>query len=324
MSDDHSRELRELLDDAVADVEPRDRLGEIRRRTARPLTMRERRRWPLVVLGAGTATAAVVSAVAVLSGLGLGTSSDSGPPATRPTPEQVAVATYFVGDGARLFREFQSVPATDGTDALVLAALHRLETDSGPLDPDYSTVWPDGSFLGVVLTDEAITVEVGAVTRDLPSSGGPRRSDPDVALSIQQVVYTAQAAAGGLLPVRFESGGRVPDSVLASTVGDTVARDTTAAAAVSISDPSEDHEVDDLLTVRGVVGPDAGAPESVDWQLRDADGSAVVAGSAPVEGTAWEQTVDIADVPSDTYELVASVAGLEGGPYTDTRTVVVR
>uniref|UniRef100_UPI001C7E59EA hypothetical protein n=1 Tax=Nocardioides stalactiti TaxID=2755356 RepID=UPI001C7E59EA len=54
--DPHSDDalLRALLHDAVADVEPRDGLADVRRRARRPAP---RRRWAPVLLGAGAVAA---------------------------------------------------------------------------------------------------------------------------------------------------------------------------------------------------------------------------------------------------------------------------
>lgn len=297
-------DLRRLLADAVADVEPHDRLGEIRRRTARA-PRRSRRRWTLAVLGAGVATASVVGGVAWLGGLGLPTEED---PASGDRGRTV-VAAYFIGVGpplGGLYREFQTVP-DDGTP-VPLAALRLLERDAGPQDPDYTTEWPDGSFTGVEVSDGRITVDLTA---------------PPVGIEYEhygQAVFTVQAAVGELFPVRFVG----PDGELLGNIG----RDTAALAPVNISDPAEGHTVEDLLTVRGVVSPWGTAPEKVAWELRTTDGSddVVASGAAPVADRAWEQTTSIADVPPGTYQLVVSVpVDKDGDPLgTDTRTVTVR
>ena len=89
----------------------------------------------------------------------------------------------------------------------------------------------------------------------------------------------------------------------------------------------EGHSVDDLLTVRGVVGLAGTAPSSVTWRLQTIGGDpvTVTSGSAPVVDRACEQTTSIAGVPSGTYLLVASVPGAgPKGVATDTRTLTVR
>lgn len=302
MADDD--DLRHLLGDAVADVTPNDRLGEIRRRTARPV---RRRRWPVVVLGAGTATAAVVAAVALVSSIGTPVEDDA--PTARPAERTDAVATYFVGDtmkGDRLFREFQSVPRSRDEADRALEALRRLE--SGPADPDYRTLWPAGSFVSVETSAALITVGLSdAAADDLASM----RTD-----GLQQVVYTAQAAVARVVPVSFASGSRVllPD----------VARDNAVLNALNISDPLEGHTVDDLLTVRGTVRPLNSAIVAVPWSLRSGDGAVALSRRAPITDGAWEQTVDISSLAPGRYVLFARVLDGVDTQAIDTRTITVR
>lgn len=308
--DDHDDlDLQRLLSDAVAEVEPNDRLGEIRRRTShvpRPAS----RRWPLAVLGAGVATAAVVGGVAWVGGLGLPGGDDD--PAANGDRGQAAVAAYFVGGPSqepRLFREFQAISRDDEETPLALAALRLLETDAGPTDPDYTTAWPDGSFTAVTVTDDLVEIRLADDVEQLPAHP-----------AVQQAVFTVQAALAGRLPVEFTTARGTLDVDGVTQVR----QDTSLLAPVNITDPVEGHTVDDLLTVRGVVSPAGPAPKSVTWELRATDGTGKVAlsGSAPVQERAWETTVGVADVPSGTYLLVATVTG--GRPGTDTRTLTVR
>lgn len=308
--DDHDDlDLQRLLSGAVADVEPKDGLGEIRRRTShapRPAT----RRWPLAVLGAGVATAAVVGGVAWVGGLGLPGDDD---PAANGDRGQAAVAAYFVGDssqGPRLFREFQAISLDDEAAPLALAALRLLETDAGPTDPDYTTAWPDGSFAGVSVTETLIEVDLADRHRPVMD-----------ALAAQQAVFTVQAALRSTLPVQF----RTPAGTVEVAGEAQSGRDNTRLALVNVTDPVEGHTVDDLLTLRGVVSLAGTAPKAVTWELRTTDGTGEVAlsGSAPVENRAWETKLGIADVPSATYLLVAT-ATVGGRTEQDTRTLTVR
>ncbi|HVK27159.1 MAG TPA: hypothetical protein VM575_02375 [Nocardioides sp.] len=304
------RTLQRLLSDAVADVDPHDRLGEIRRRTA-PAPRRSRQRWTLAVLGAGVATASVVGAVALAGNLGLPGGDDD--PTANGDRGQAAVAAYFVGrtsQGPRLFREFQAISDDDEQAPLALAALRLLETDAGPTDPDYTTAWPDGSFTDVSVTDELIEVRLADRVDPLPE-------DP----AAQQAVLTVQAALGQTLPVRFTT----PEGTLEVDGRAQVRRDNALLAPVNITDPVEGHTVDDLLTVRGVVSPAGAAPPLVRWELRLPGGASVLtSGSAAVgDDRAWEETKAIADVPSGTYVLVATVT-TGGTTEQDTRTLTVR
>ena len=305
MSPEDPRGLRDLLGDAVADVEPRDRLGEIRRRTARPA---HHRRWPLIVLGTATATVAVVAAVAVLGGLGAG--GEDGGPASRPVKQPDAVAVYYLREDweqTRLYREFQPARRIGDEAERTLEALRRLESDAGPQDPDYRTAWPDGAFLTVDAQAAQVTVELSEeAAGDLSSAS---------AESLQQVVYTAQAAAQRIVPVSFARDGRV--------LVDRLTRDASVLSALNISDPVEGHVVDDLLTVRGTVRPQ---PEtvSVGWSLRSEDGKIVLSRRTPIIDGTWEETAGISALPPGTYVVDARIPVGVDTPAVDTRTIVVR
>ncbi|HWJ83104.1 MAG TPA: GerMN domain-containing protein [Nocardioides sp.] len=327
--------LRRLLEEAVADVQPHDRLIEIRRRTRQ--RARPRRRWLAVVTGAGVATAAVVGG-AVLIGQ-LGPDDQGSPPVARATPTR-ATPVYFVGDapgGPRLYREFQALPAASGTEALT-EALARLEADGGPDDPDYRTVWPAGSFAGVEVADGRVVV-----TLDRPALQRPARvSRGQARLGIQQVVYTADAGLGEALPVSFQYDGTDATRVLGRAVSGPVPRapQDEVVAPVNISDPSEGSAVDaDYLVARGTV---TSASRRVDWLLQTLDpaaGSDVITGhtrARPVEdGSAveggrlqWEVRIDVTGLGPGSYLLTAQTHPEGGnvltGVATDTRTFVVR
>ena len=301
--------LQRLLSDALADVEPHDRLGEIRRRTA-PAPRRSRQRWALAALGAGVATACVVGAVALAGDLGR--PGSDGDPTSESDRGQAAVAAYFVGQttqGPRLFREFQAISRDDAEAPLALAALRLLETDAGPTDRDYTTAWPDGSFLAVTVTDEQVEVRLSD-RAELPA-------EP----AAQQAVFTVQAALGRTLPVEFTTATG-PVEVDGAVQ---VRKDTALLAPVNVTDPADGHSVDDLLTVRGVVSPAGTAPKVVRWELRLPGTTTVVTSGAAavVADRSWEETKTIADVPSGTYVLVATVT-TGGRTEQDTRTLTVR
>lgn len=339
MSDDRDdARLRALLADAVDDVRPHDRLGEIRRATRRSPdpAFRARRRWGLVVLGAGTATAAIVAAGAFAGRLGPlapEITGDADRPAATATGSTMtrAAATYFVGDtpqGPRLFREFQAVARTEDRARLALRALQRLEVDAGAEDPDYRTTWPADSFADVTVGDDWISVEVTDAATAAPDDVAPA----DLALGVQQVVHTAQAAVeSGSLPVAFVLDGRPAATLLGTAVKEVVPRSHTVVAAVSISDPAEGRVTGSTITSRGVVAPAGGAlPAEVSWRLLDDAGETVASGTTAVDGRSWDTgPIDLAGVPAGRYVLSASVTlegpgGTPAATTTDTRTITVR
>jgi hypothetical protein len=289
-------DLHDLLEDAVSDVEPRDRLPEIRRRTRRA---RRRRVGALGVVAAGLATAVVAVGAVVLTddGTRRGTAPD-----TAAEPGTHVAALYFIGDtpqGPRLFREFRSVPDAPGY-ASELAAL------GGPDDPDYRTAVDPADLSDVVVRDSRFVVQVD------------RRLTP---LAVQQVVFTLSAAAQDFLVVELTE----PDDRARN-----VYRRTAVLADVSLSDPVEGRIVSGTFTARGV----ANSPEgNVPWRIEDAEGAVVLEGFATATGANdrlyfWETEVDVSALDPGTYTFVASTddpsGGTEGfGPTSDTRTIVV-
>ena len=305
-------DLHELLEDAVADVEPADRLAEIQARTSGPA--HAARPWWWAAAGVVAATAATVAAFAVLGGDGGSDTSHHHDDhlATSPTETQL-VAAYFVGPSAggdRLFREFDEVSAGDPLDA----ALDRIQRPAD--DPDYRTPWPRGSFETARLDDGTIVVEVGDGNRVDPQ--------PD-RLPVQQLVYTLQAAAGHRLPVQLvRSGEPVGDPVTAEPQLDVL-------NPVSISDPAEGTAYSGTFTARGRA---SSFEATVPWELRDEAGRVVLKGSATASGWLdrlypWSARIDVSELPDGFYTFVAMTddptGGTEGsGPASDTRTIIVR
>lgn len=341
MTPDHRSDderLRDLLNDAVADVEPHDRLGDIRRRTQE--RARGRRRWLPVVAGAGLATAVVVVGTVVVTQLGNdGPPPDEPPPAaSEPTGSDNGRATpvYFLGEtatGPRLYREFQRLPDGSGEER-VATALDRLTVSAGPDDPDYETFWPDGSFGDVAVGGEAVTVDVASHALPEPADGRPER---DRRQALQQVVYTAEAVLGDDLPVAFEHDGAPAAEVLGVPVSGPVARDRQydVVAPVNISDPAEGFTVGpgSHWAARGTASIFV---TEVAWTLSDDDGSVVAEGTAAVttddpgsaEFPGWSVTID-AGLAAGTYVFEVSVTDVgettdTPATFTDTRTVVVR
>ncbi|MFW6775475.1 Gmad2 immunoglobulin-like domain-containing protein [Nocardioides sp. CPCC 205120] len=225
-----------------------------------------------------------------------------------------AVPVYYVLEEGRagLVREFH---AGQGDDALG-SAVTLLSTP--PSDPDY-TSYVDGWVTAAQEADGEIVATVS----------GPVPGD-DAELAVQQVVYTLQAAAGQVLPVRFlgESGGDavgLPGSNPVST-----SPELETLAHVNITDPAEGTTVSGTMTATGR----ASSPENnVRWEVRSGS-DVVLEGSTMHEGSfmderlnAWTVEVDLTSLDPGTYTFVAmtdDTSGGEGsGPATDTRTIVV-
>ena len=352
------RQLAGLLSDAVSDVEPADALDTIRTRT-KVTTMSSRRPWLFAAGGAVVATAAVITAIALAGGTLTGTTADDDPgPAEQtsepaePTPSDSAEPSpdqseptpsappsggpagdpypvYLVSEtpqGLRLFREFQ--PGT-GADPLLASALATVEGTS--LDPDYRSLWPEGSSVASVVTDGAdiLTVDVTGAPRELPAG----MSQADAQLAVQQVVYSVQAAHGqGRVGVQLLLDGGRTDQVLGQPASEPLANAPVleTLSMMNITYPGEGATVSGRFTADGV---NNGFEASVTWRLLD--GEAVVGegfGTAGGWGEEklfpWEVEVDVSGLEPGAYTFVASnddpSGGTEGaGPHTDTRVIIV-
>jgi hypothetical protein len=338
MSDDER--LRALFHDAVSDVEPRDGLGEVRRRTRARRT--SSRRWAPVLVGAGAVAATVVAATVVVGALQDDPKGDDSPPVADGTsqsgPTTAAAGLYFVSDtvtGLRLFREFQAVTITDDPAQKVLFALQRLTVDSGPRDHDYTTLWPADSFAAVRLEgDDRIVVELG--------TADALEGDPaDGRFGVQQAVYTAEAALGEALPVSFEWNGEPARRVLGLQVGTVVARDRgfDLTAPVNITDPAEDLAIEDGSLVAN--GTMATYVRDVQWSVQQDDEILLEGDAVPVDITGpdaratlgspgWEtEEIDVSALAPGDYEFVVMVVDTgqtsdSPAKFADTRTITVR
>jgi len=316
--------LAALLEDAVRDVEPAERIAEIRSRL-RP----SRRRWAYAG-GVLVAAAAAVAAVTVVGGRPLERAVD---PAAPSNPTAAGTATtltddergtagltplLWVGDtplGPRLFAEQTFLPLGYGQETLDAAV--RAAVEGEPADPDYRNPWADrGRVVSVKEAGGAVEVRV-----DLVSDG----SAP--ALGVEQVVAVVWAVQGRRLPVTVDvrtEGPRRPVTV-------TTREDLAVLAPVQLEVPAEGAEVSGSFTARGLA---SSYEATVPWLLEDASGRVVRDGFATAEGWMdrlypWETEVDVSGLAPGTYTFVASTSdpsgGTEGpGPTTDTRTVVVQ
>ncbi len=318
-------QIRELLTDAVSDVEPTHRLGEILARTAGPT---RRSRWQLAG-GAVLATAAAVAVAVVVSTL-RGTESAAPDPASDPTTavETRAVPAYYIGEtpgGQRLFREFADV---DASIPQLDAALNLLE--NGALDPDYSTAWAPDSFAGAAVQDDIIYVDLADESlHDRPQG----MSKQQAALALDQVIYTVQGAVGqGRVPVQFRLNGNPINEVYGEFTSEPLGNrpQFDVLALVNISDPAEESVVSDRFLAEGVA---SSYEATVPWQIRDVNGIVVVDGFATAEGWMgglwpWQAEIDVSTLQPGRYTFVAMTADGSGGaegfePTSDTRTVVV-
>lgn len=334
-------ELSRLLTDAVSDVDPGDRLAELRARTSHS----PRRPWLLVSGGAAVAAAAVVTAVALAGGNPVPTTTpDPGTATTPATPQQSeptdptpsegtaveerAIPAYFLGDtpdGLRLYREFQSLPAEPLDGALLLLS-------DGPVDPDYRTAWRQGQLLSASFDSRAqglVSVVVDPSVRERPAG----MSEAEAEAAVQQVIYTVQAAVQARAPVQFRTLDNPIDQVLGVPTSEPVvqAPPLQTLSLVNLSTPGESAPVTgDSLEVSGVANS---FEANVPWSLRDGD-TVVADGFFTAEGWMGEQlfpfsdVIDVSSLDPGTYTLTVETddptGGAEGpGAYSDTRTIVL-
>ena len=337
--------LRHLLDDTVGSIEPDDRLDQILNRT-KVTPMSARRPWLFGAGGAALATAAVITAVAMV-GNPLKQSAEPGPVDTpdttptqvvEPTPSETttppatpaqALPVYFVGDtpkGPRLYREFQ--PNTDDTEPVSTAVSLALGT---ALDPDYRTGWPAGASVTTAgVTQDMITIGLAGNLHDLPAG----MTDAEAQLAIEQLIYTAQAAYGhGRVPVQFLLNDSHTDTLLGQPASEPLSEGTwyEMLAMVNITDPTEGTTVSGTLHVTGQA---CTYEANVPWQLLK--GTTVVdsgpftaeQGCDNVKLYPFAGDIDLSGLAAGTYTLRIQEddpsGGAEGsGPMSDTRTIVI-
>ncbi len=346
--------LRRLLSDAVSEVEPDDRLDAIRasvRSDPKVVPMARSRFWTYA--GGIVATAAVIGVVAFATGAvpgfdqaeevtPAGQPSVSQTPSVAPssaspssattspnpavgTPATRVAALYYVGEGphgAVLFREFTPTPAaTKPLDA----AVQGLMTE--PTDGDYRTSWSKGSLTTARLRNGVIEVNVGpAATPGRPVSLGPREARE----TIQQAIYTLQAAVQSRAKVQFLRHGRPAPRVFGVDTSQPLAQGSvlTTLSLVNISDPTDGAVVPrGKLVVDGVNNSFEG---TVVLELRQ--GQKVVrkkpgiGGFGPDRLYPWKIPLDTTTLAPGDYTLVATTddASGRGRVYSDSKVIHLR
>ncbi len=338
--------LRQGLEREAARAEiTGDGLDNIRMRTAGAA----RRRVRLALAGAaGLAAAAVGVAVAlgpddapdVISPAGTGTTAPASPsnePTTPPTTdeptqgtetapptgERRAVPVYYsvnTDQGLRLAREFRSTTSGESDAEAALALMIE-----GPADPDYTTFW-DASVdvLSVQSEGGTATVDLSGDWLVQPSLAGDKASN-----SVEQLIFTVQAALGERLPVQIlVDGAHVAELWGAVPVAEPLANANPedVRLLVQINSPGEGDTVASPVRVTG----EASAFEAtVLWRVLDAGTGAVVQSgfTNAAEGfrlTPFEFTVTL--TPGE-YVIEATEDDPSGGegfaPHVDTKRITV-
>jgi hypothetical protein len=258
--------------------------------------------------------------------------SDSGEPSApaSETGDLTTVPVYFVGDtpqGQRLFREFRKVAADSPADEAL-----ELMTTGDTLDPDYSTLFPSGTFSSVEIGDDTITVGLPDKSWTTAPDG---MSQDEARLAAQQLVYTLQGVAQKRLPVAITLDGAPADLFgLAGEVSNDPELDVRAL--VNVTAPEQGATVSDTFTASGV---SSSFEATTPWEIRrgGADGKVVAKGFATAEGWMdklypWKTEVDVSDLPAGDYTFVAMTddpsggegGGEGGGPTVDTKSITIQ
>jgi hypothetical protein len=331
MTTPHDDPLARLVSDAVSDIEPAERLAEIRARTVETSTSRRR-----LFIAGGTVLAAAAAVVAVaLVAVVLDDPSADAPPTddpTRiveptPTVETMAVPAYYVGEtgrGLRLYREFVNVEADPNPVAAVLGAL-----ESTPGDPDYRTLWPAGSFAGGEVRGDVIHVVIAdAALHDRPAS----MTEAEAELAIQQVIFSVQGAVGDRLGVQFRLGDNPVNEVLGQFTSEPLANadPLDVQSQMSVTYPYEGAVVTGSFVAEGV---NNGNEATMNWRIENATGDSVLEGYATAEGWMdklypWQtDPIDVSGLAPGRYTFVAVNPDESDGegfpPDTDTRSITV-
>jgi hypothetical protein len=251
--------------------------------------------------------------------------SVSSDPAATSDPEKVTLPVYFVGatpQGPRLFREFRGLEADNPTDEAL-----ALLTAGDALDPDYSTLLPDGSLRLDTSGPEKIVISLpDAAWAERPDS----MSTKEAKLAVQQIVYTVQGIVQDRLPVHFVlDGDTSPILGLDATSGFKAAPQNNVLALVNVTQPEQNSQPGSKFVASGVANS---FEATVPWEIRDESGAKVLEGFATAEGWGdhlypWESEVDASGLAPGTYTFVAMTddpsGGEGGGPTEDTKTFTV-
>jgi hypothetical protein len=242
-------------------------------------------------------------------------------------PGKVTVPIYFAGEtpqGYRLFREFRQVEADNPFEEAV-----ALMVAGDTLDPDYTTLWTEGSFDSISFSDGA-----GAVVAQVPDDHWAEvpgdMTEEQARLALQQLVYTVQGIQQERVPVLVQNGADPATIYGIDTEGGVkAAKQLDVLAFMNVTTPEEGQSVSGSFTATGV---GSSFEATVLWEVRDAGGAAVLDGFTTAEGWMdklhpWEAEVDVSGLAPGSYTFVAMTddpsGGEGGGPTEDTKTIVV-
>lgn len=238
-----------------------------------------------------------------------------------------AVAVYYLTDtpaGPRLVREWRHL--TDVRDAAAAALRLMLEE---PKVEGYRTPWsPETEVRSVRVGDDSIDVDLSLPTR----SPVPTPAE-DAALAVQQLVYTATAAASivgdeddGSLPVRILVDGEPVDRLWSVDVSEPLTRAPAEEVRqfVQLNEPAEGAEVSSPVEVSGEA---LVFEATLLWEVRQ-DGEVVAEDSTMTEeGLAFSPFAFEVELDPGEYTLIVREDDVSDGegrePMTDERSFTV-
>ena len=239
--------------------------------------------------------------------------------AATPSPGTAARAVYWLGGtgeprGPRLYREFVQRPAA--ADPVRDAV--ELMLAGSPNDPDYSSLWAEGTALRGVRREGATAVV--DLSREARTNGGGSAFE---AMTLQQLVHTVTAADTSLTAVRLLVEGEPVETLWGSA---DASKPLTRGPSYEVLGPVW-IDVPEGGTISGEFGGTATVFEAtVSWELRQAgrvvqEGFSTATTGAPGRGD-WTGT---AEVPPGDYELWAYESSALDGAVTwlDTKRVTV-
>jgi hypothetical protein len=256
------------------------------------------------------------------------TSAPSSPSATTGTSAAgtlEGVPVYWIGQSKasfHLYREFRSVPDAGGVVASAVAAMTR----DKPLDPDYMTPWSPASRVEVSQQGDALMVDLS------PDAFAQGTGSEVAALAVQQLVWTATAAAQTDGPVTITVDGKPYDAWGVVQVGEPMTR----APQVDVQAPTWILSPTEGATVPAgeveFTGTGTAFEGTFLWEVRDANDAVVADGftQGGSMGTFGEFTFTATLTPGtytvEVYQPDESGGESPEGPrmFPDTKTFTVK
>jgi hypothetical protein len=352
--------LTRALAEEAAHVDPDPGALQVIQGRLRPAP---RRNWWVVgTWGAGLATAAVITAVVIVTGPGSGantappagrtqvtppnhpnspgptvTTAPSQPPSTTSNPPiamhpgafdpaaDTDVTMYYLGPAGAGFAgapRLYTEPHTVSTGG-ALAAVHEFLT-STPIDPDYVSGWPQGvDVSGISTTGDVTTI---ALYGDIPLADleGQQSGSPalDAKTAIQALARTAGIRVGA--QVAFTYNGTPMSTLFQREVPRAVDSDLDVLALIQITSPVDGQTLASPVTVTGVANVFEG---TVNWELFDSTGARLQRGIATASQGQWTSfTIELGTLPPGRYTIrCLEYSAADGSPiHVDDKVFTVQ